>query len=282
MTRVVCALSGGGAKTAAHLGALRALYERGLRPSHYVASSMGAVVAAAAAAGVDYDVQLDRLVRLRRRDVAVLSPKALMGLYGRGLFRPEPLRRTIAALVPAERFQDLGVALTITVVDLDSGELVLLGAGGRDDVPLHDALLATCALPIYYPPVVIGGRRYVDGGLRAVLPIDVAARFEPDLIFAVDVGPGFDELPAERHSPIPPLVRLHGEVLRVMMAAQTKATLAAWSGRSEPRVVVVRPAVRAETTFALERTPLYVEEGYRAAVRALGGEVRFGGGKSEK
>jgi NTE family protein len=269
MTRVVCALSGGGAKTAAHLGALRALYERGLRPSHYVGSSMGAVVAAAAAAGVDYDVQLDRLVRLRRRDVAVLSPRALMGLYGRGLFRPEPLRRTIAALVPVERFQDLGIPLTVTVVDLDSGELVLLGSGGREDVPLHDALLATCALPIYYPPVVIAGRRYVDGGVRAVLPIDVAARFGPDLIFAVDVGPGFDELPAERHAPIPPLVRLHGEVLRVMMAAQTQASLTSWTGRTAPRVIVVRPAVQAETTFALDKAPMYVEEGYRSAVRAL-------------
>ena len=279
MTRVVCALSGGGAKTAAHLGALRALYERGLRPSHYVASSMGAVIAAAGAAGLDYDVQLDRLVRLRRRDVAVFSPKALMGLYGPGLFRPGPLRRTIAALVPAERFQDLAVPLTVTVVDLDSGELVLLGAGGRDDVSLHDALLATCALPIYYPPVVIAGRRYVDGGLRAVLPIDVAARFQPDLIFAVDVGPGFDELPAERRSPIPPLVRLHGEVLRVMMAAQTQTTLAAWTGRGEPRVIVVRPAVQAETTFALDKAPLYVEEGYRAAVRALADVVNVPDGK---
>lgn len=277
MTRVVCVLSGGGAKTAAHLGALRALYERGLRPSHYIASSMGAVVAAAAAAGVDYDVQLDRLLRLRRRDVAVLSPKALMGLYGRGLFRPEPLYRTIKELVPAERFQDLGVPLTVTVVDLDSGELVLLGTGGRDDVPLRDALLATCALPIYYPPVVIGGRRYVDGGLRAVLPIDIAARFQPDLIFAVDVGPGFDELPAERRAPLPPLVRLHGEVLRVMMAAQTKATLALWAGRTEPRVIVVRPAVQAETTFALDKAPMYVEEGYRTAVRALGEVVNVRG-----
>jgi len=43
----------------------------------------------------------------------------------------------------------------------------------------------------------------------------------------------------------------------------------------------VRPAVQAETTFALDKAPLYVEEGYRAAMRALGGEVRFGGGKSE-
>jgi hypothetical protein len=55
----------------------------------------------------------------------------------------------------------------------------------------------------------------------------------------------------------------------VMMAAQTQTTLAAWTGRGEPRVIVVRPVVQAETTFALDKAPMYVEEGYRAAVRAL-------------
>ena len=76
-------------------------------------------------------------------------------------------------------------------------------------------------------------------------------------------------------------MRLHGEVLRVMMAAQTRATLALWTGRAEPRVVVVRPVVRAEATFDLEKAPLYVEEGYRAAVRALAGEVNVRGPESE-
>ena len=52
MTRAVVVLSGGGAKTAAHAGAVQALREAGIEPARFVATSMGAVVAAALAAGV--------------------------------------------------------------------------------------------------------------------------------------------------------------------------------------------------------------------------------------
>jgi NTE family protein len=273
VTRVVCALSGGGAKAAAHLGALKALGEHGLTPEHYVATSMGAVVAAALAAGVSYEECLMQLARLRRRDVAVLSPKIVLGYYSESLLLEGPLRRTIAALVPAEGFDELLVPLTVTIVDVESGELELLGEGGREDVPLHDALYATCALPIYFPPAVIDGRKYVDGGLRASLPIDVALLFEPELIFAVDVGPSFTELPPDRDTPLPPLVRRHGEVVRVMMAAQTRATIACWNREASAELVLVRPLVQAETTFRLDMVVHYVEEGYRAAIRTLSARV---------
>jgi NTE family protein len=272
VTRVVCALSGGGAKAAAHLGALEALAERGFRPAHYVGTSMGAVIGAMGAAGLSYDESLARLVGLRRRDLGGLSPQALLGVFGGSLFRLEPLRRLIERLVPARAFADLAVPLTVTAVDLESGALVLLGAGGHD-VPLVDALTAACALPIYFPPVRLVGRPLVDGGLREVLPLETATRFAPDLVFAVHVGPSFDEQPAERRARLPPLVRRHGQAQRVMMAVQAEAALARWRRDERTELVLVLPRVRAETTFAVEMVVPYVEEGYRAAVRALARRV---------
>jgi NTE family protein len=268
VTRVVCALSGGGAKAAAHLGALKALAEHGLTPAHYVATSMGAVIAAAVAAGVSVGQALERLKALRRGDLGGLSPQAILGVYGASLFRMEPLRRLIERFVPARRFADLGVPLTVTTVDLESGALVLLGAGGHD-VPLVDALAATCALPIYFPPVTLVGRRLADGGLREVLPLETATRFAPELVFAVHVGPSFDELPPERRAPLPLLVRRHGQAQRILMAAQTDAALARWRREQPAELVLVLPRVMAETTFAVEMVVPYAEEGYRAAGRAL-------------
>jgi NTE family protein len=268
VTRVVCALSGGGAKAAAHLGALKALEEHRLTPHHYVATSMGAVIAATVAAGVSYDEALVRLAALRRSDLMGLSPQALLGMYGGSLFRLDPLRRLIERLVPARRFADLAVPLTVTTVDLESGGLVLLGKGGHD-VPLVDALTATCALPIYFPPVTLVGRRLADGGLREVLPLDTASRFEPDLVFAVHVGPSFDERPAPRRARLPTLVRRHGQAQRILMAALTDAAIARWRREEQTELVLVLPRVMAETTFAVELAVPYVEEGYRAAFRAL-------------
>jgi NTE family protein len=269
---VVAALSGGGAKAAAHLGALKALEERGLRPAHYVATSMGGVIAAMLAAGVSYDRALVLVAGLRRSDLAGLSPQALLGVYAGSLFRLEPLRQLIERLVPARTFADLAVPLTVTAVDLESGGLVLLGTGGYD-VPLVDALLATCALPIYFPPVPLVGRQLADGGLREVLPLETATRFSPDLVFAVHVGPSFDEVPAERPARLPPLVRRSGQAQRILMAAQVEAALHRWRREERTELVLVMPRVVAETTFAMDMVIPYVEEGYRSGVRALSRRV---------
>jgi NTE family protein len=272
VTRVVCALSGGGAKTAAHLGALRALADHDMTPAHYVATSMGALVAAAFAAGARPDGLFETLGSLSRGDIASPAAGMLLGVFGESLFRPGPLRGLIRRLVPVQRFDELGVPLTVTAVDLESGELVLFGAGGRIDVSLEDALYATCALPLYFPPAALDGHLYVDGGLRSVLPLDEAARFEPDVLFAVDVGPSWRETPPDHPLRVPPLVRRSGQVQRVMMAAQTENAVARWRARpagSRPELVLVEPAVRAETTFRLDLVGLYADEGYRAASAVL-------------
>jgi NTE family protein len=266
--RIACVLSGGGVKSAAHVGALRALEERGVRPDRYVATSMGAVVAAAFAAGCTYDETLRRLLLVTRRDVARVSWSLLSGPFAGGLLQREPLRDTIARLVPARRFADLHTPLTVTSVDVATGELLLFGDGGDSGVPLVDALTASCALPVFYPPVVIGGRSCADGGLRAVLPLTTAAAFGPDAIVAVRVGPSFAARPPERATRTPPLLMAHNRAMRVLMAAQTDAEIARWRDGPVP-LILVEPRVEQAVTFAVGRAVAYVEEGYRAAVVAL-------------
>jgi NTE family protein len=63
--------------------------------------------------------------------------------------------------------------LVVTAVDAATG--VLRCFSGADDVPLLDAVTASCAVPGVYPPVPIGGRRYVDGGARSGANADLAA-----------------------------------------------------------------------------------------------------------
>ncbi|MGD8726330.1 MAG: patatin-like phospholipase family protein [Gemmatimonadales bacterium] len=261
-------MSGGGAKAAAHVGAHRALTEEGLHPSRYVGTSMGAVVAACFACGLAYEDVMQRMLGVTRRDVAIPSASLLLGPLAQSLLGGRRLRETLAGLVPARRFSELATPLTVTAVSVETGELVLFGGGGDGDVPLIDALWASCALPVFYPPVEIEGRAYADGGLRAVLPIGVAASFEPDWIFAVDIGPSFDATPTPRSFPTPPLVRAHNAAMRILMAAQAEAAVARWQEGPVP-LVVVEPPTETSATFAVADVPRYVEEGYRAAVAAL-------------
>ena len=286
MSKVVLVLSGGGAKALAHAGAFRALEQANLVPSHVVATSMGAVVGAALCTGMPFDQVRRRAMGIRRKDVAPFDPLALvMGLFARSLFPPSALRKAIATLVPRTSFEYLRIPLTVTATDLDSGELLLLGRGGNagQEIDLLDALYASCALPLYFPPLEAAGRRLGDGGLRAVLPLTPARELEKDadLFVAVDVGPGFDERgpstngdqPQPPDAPVPAriprVVRTHGEAMRIMMAEQTERTLADWP-KAGPKLIYVRAVAEREATFAVDRVQEYVEMGYQATKKALG------------
>jgi len=264
--RVVVALSGGGAKAAAHIGAFKAMEEQGYAPCHYVGTSMGAVIGAMFASGMSYEVAVQRITALTRGDVARLAAGALLGPLGRSILKEEPLRETIAQLVPAQRFDDLAVPLTVTAVDVATSELALFGAGGKSDVPLHDALYASSALSVYYPPAVIGGRAYVDGGLRAVFPIEPAAAMDPDLVIGVYAGARTtEELKGEpgRFG----LLAAHDHAMRIMMAVQAEEAIARWNGRIP--LVVIRPQVEPRATFDVQHAMRFVEAGYREASRVL-------------
>jgi predicted acylesterase/phospholipase RssA len=236
---------------------------------------MVAVFGAMFAAGLAPEVALDRVTGPATRGIVKRDLMQLArGLWARQLLRMEALREGFSQLVPETRFDQLHHPLTVTATDLDSGDLVRFGAGGLE-VPLIDALCASCALPLFYAPVVIGGRRYADGGLRAVLPLELALEPRPAMVVAVDVGPGFDERGGEEAinaRPMPPTVQIHDEASTILMAGQTQLALALWrASSSRPPLVYVRPKVERGTTFRSDLVQKHVEEGYRATREALAG-----------
>src|SRR5438876_8911878 len=236
---------------------------------------MGAVIAAACASGATYDEIVIAARSLSQRDVARVDSLApLKGVFASHLLKPAGLRRAIERVVPATRFDQLRIPLTVTATDLDSGDVVLFGphplspsplrgeGGLGGEVGLHDALYASCALPLYFPPATIDGRRLADGGLRAVLALEVARSIPADLVVAVHVGPGFDEPPPPPSTVLPrlppPLIRAHGEAIRIMMAAQTERAIADWP-TDAPKLVVVRAVAEREATFAVGAGERYLE-----------------------
>ena len=78
----------------------------------------------------------------------------------------------IDARLPAKQWPD-GRRLMLPAVDADSGELTVFTR--ESGVALVDAVAASCAVPGVWPPVAIGGRRYIDGGARSMTNADLAA-----------------------------------------------------------------------------------------------------------
>ncbi|MFI5209101.1 MAG: patatin-like phospholipase family protein [Gemmatimonadales bacterium] len=268
-SRVTLVLSGGGAKASADLGAARAMAEAGLVPTRYVGTSMGAVMGALLAAGL---TPAEAQARLESGGGSSIGRPALgsllRGVFARSVLRGDQVLEFLDHLLPVRSFGELKVPLTVTTVDLDSGALLLLGDGGLD-LPLATALAASCALPIYFPPVEINGRRYGDGGLRAVLPLEVAAAWPADLVVAVDTGSGYDEAAAPGPR-APALLAAHDDATRILMAEQTRSALAIWRATpGRPRLVYVRPPVERGATFRADQIRRYAEAGYVAARAAL-------------
>jgi predicted acylesterase/phospholipase RssA len=96
-----------------------------------------------------------------------------------GLFTLEKFERTIADFFARRDipnvFYDMRKAVRIIAYDLDSGERVVFGEPGSDHVPVSLACSASCALPLFFTPVRIGDRHYIDGGLCSMTHFDVAS-----------------------------------------------------------------------------------------------------------
>ncbi len=109
-----------------------------------------------------------------------------IGLHATGVLRGEPLHEKARELFA--RFQPR-MPFALTLVEVPSLRLVVVREG--EIGPLH--LAAACAFPFGFAPVEIGGRRYVDGGLRAALPLWAAEELGATHAIALDVlnTPGF-------------------------------------------------------------------------------------------
>jgi NTE family protein len=89
-------------------------------------------------------------------------------------------RRVIAAGLPSTSWPDR--TLVVTAVDALTGDAVAFSGPGH--APLVDAVAASCAVPLVWPPMTVNGRRYVDGGVRSPVNADLAAGCERVVVVA--------------------------------------------------------------------------------------------------
>jgi NTE family protein len=196
------ALSGGGAKGLAHIGVLKVLEEAQI-PVHMLAgTSMGGAVAALYAAGLSA-AEIEQFARSLHLLDIVQRDRSYMGLIGNDKIANR-LREVLGGDLT---FEQLKLPLALIATDLEAGEEVVIRNG-----PVIEAVLATMAVPIIFPPVKWQGRLLVDGGLLNQVPFDIVRQMgvqagTPIRVIAVHTLPAFpDKLggetpPRDRHGP---------------------------------------------------------------------------------
>ncbi|BBH70100.1 patatin [Actinoplanes sp. OR16] len=199
-------LGGGGVTGVAwELGLLHGLAEHGVDLTDaglLVGTSAGSAVAAQVLSGVPLKDLYEAQLRGPGSEVAArMSLGGVLSFLVAGLWPGDPARgrawlgrralraRTMPEAerrrVIAARISDRGwpaTRLLVTAVDAQTGEVRIFDASSG--VSLVDAVAASCAVPLTWPPVTIGGARYIDGGARSVANADLAAGSDRVVVLA--------------------------------------------------------------------------------------------------
>ncbi len=177
--RVGLALGSGAARGWAHIGVLRALDERGIRPDVVSGTSIGAMVGAAWCAG-KMDVLADWVCGLTRVDIVrILDVSVGHG----GFVEGRRLMGEFGDRIQAEQIESLQTPFVAVATDVHSGRECWLREGS-----LVDAVRASISLPGIFTPVRHQQRWLVDGGLVNPVPISVCRALQAEIVLAVNLN----------------------------------------------------------------------------------------------
>jgi NTE family protein len=264
--RVWLVLGGGGLKGLAHIGVLRALDEADVTADGIVGTSIGALVGSLAGAGRSWEDLRELARELKKEDIVRVNRRAVLfnGIRQTSVFRGDVLREYYEGILPEHGWDDLDIPVLINAVDLATGRTEWFGPGARSDVSLLDAVYASSALPVFYPPAVLGERAFVDGGTEHPLGLERAAEAGATGVVGVDVGAG--EVGKTDKILRQGMLAIHQRIFSIMTYRRRRDLLAGWEG---PPLLHVRPRLDGYETFDFENVEYFMEEGYRATREAL-------------
>ena len=209
--KIGLALSGGGARGAAHVGVLRVLEELRIPVDYIAGTSMGSIIAGLYASGMTLDQIEHALVTMdwehifdddppreelsfrRKRDDDLYLVKAKPGFrdgelkFPAGLIQGQKfdlaLRELTLPVSAVKDFDRLTIPFRAVASDIGTGQPVVLGSGD-----LAKAMRASMAVPGAFAPAHIDGRVLVDGGITNNLPVSVVRDMGADIVIAVDIS----------------------------------------------------------------------------------------------
>src|SRR5258708_15382293 len=262
-------LGGGGARGAAQVGVLQALFEAGVEaPVALVGTSVGALNASAVAAYPSLaGTMMLREVWLSRQAAAVFQAHPL-GVIISGLKRDhlsvmpqQNVRRLIdraEGLTGMATFEQLRVPLAVVATDMNAGKPAVFRCG-----ELAPALLASTAIPGLFPSVRINDREHLDGGVVDNTPMNIAVDDGAKDVLAISLmgGGEYEQAP----NSIPELI---ARTLQLSLHHQMLSDYERL--RERARIVVICPITAPTTTWVMKREHVEaVMEASRAAMANL-------------
>jgi len=265
MKKLAFVLSGGGARGALQVGALRALLEAEIYPDMLVGTSIGAVNATyLATQGVSLD-SIDGLVEawesasqldLLPTNYFRLALQSFTQISRDGVYQRMQDFFISQGLTSGLRFNDIdGVSLVLVATDLNSGGIILYGP--ESELSILDCVMDSITLPPWIMPNKRGEHLLMDGGLISNLPIEPALKCGAEKIIALDLN-DLREPPL----PGPEVGKLITKLLFAVAKRQTELELAL---AEESQIPVLRINLLGDNPIALwdfQHTRELIDRGY--------------------
>jgi len=186
--KIALALGGGAARGFAHIGVIKALEAQGINVDIVVGTSAGSVVGALYASGLNgFQIQE---ISMNMEENQVLDGS---GLYRciletvvsdkRGCIKGQALQDFINGKVKYRPIDQLSKTFAVVATNLSNGEMMVFKSGNTGL-----AVRASSSVPVFFQPVTVDGKDYVDGGLVAPVPASVASSMGADFVIAVDIS----------------------------------------------------------------------------------------------
>lgn len=179
-TKIGLCLSGGGALGFAHIGAIRALEEHGIQPTAISGASMGAIIGALYANGMNAAEIMAAIETHKMYNI--LNIIKLSGNGPGGVSDTRKVRAILEEYLPHDRFDRLKTQFYLSMTSLNKADWVVVGEGGQ----LIDHIIASMSIPGVFNPTRIGDDYYVDGGTMNNLPVEPLTQ-TCDFIIGIDV-----------------------------------------------------------------------------------------------
>jgi len=207
MSTLALALGAGGARGLAHIHALKALDDLGVKPVLIAGTSIGAILGSAYAAGMsgaeieDFVLALTSSKRMLLSKAFQSRPDSLRSFRDDGGLRLGAfnLARILTAYLPEtipETFEELAIPLRAAATDYYSETTRIFDSG-----PLIPALAASSTIPAVFLCANVDGRFYIDGSATDPCPVDTL-QGAADHVLAIDVSGGSFGDPTQRPSKI--------------------------------------------------------------------------------
>lgn len=260
--RLALVIGSGSVKCAAALGLWKVLRREGIALDMVVGCSGGSMYAAGIALGGDVSHFEEMTIHFWTSDLMsgyASNLKAAMSREMRfdersGLVDDEPVMERLERAFGERTFADTELPLYLVATDFYSGEKVVLNEGR-----LTDAIRASIAIPMIFPPWEVNGQLLTDGAVADPLPADVAIKEGAQIILAM----GF-ELPYRKRMRSFNAVQSH--LNAVYMNRILRSTYAFYNAVHHAEIISLWPDFGDNiSSFSTEQIPYIIEEGERSA-----------------